>query len=131
MIDFPVDDPKQVFALLTHDDRAELTIDEFITGCLRMKGNAKSKDLLVAQVALNCMKRHYNQFESELADLQKKLHKLDATARAITEHGERVFLDMRQYRMRHPSERGNNIPRMDTGVMQETPWDNPTAEEEE
>mmetsp|Transcript_88174 Transcript_88174/g.222541 ORF Transcript_88174/g.222541 Transcript_88174/m.222541 type:complete len:572 (+) Transcript_88174:113-1828(+) len=123
MIDFPVDDPQQIFALLDYDDSGELTIDEFITGCLRMKGTAKSKDLLVAQVALDCMKRHYNQFEKELTILQAKLQKLDATARAITDHGERVFLDMRQYRMRHPDERGGCIPRMNTMDMNAAPWE--------
>jgi voltage-gated sodium channel len=123
MIDFPVDDPQQIFALLDYDESGELTIDEFITGCLRMKGTAKSKDLLVAQVALDCMKRHYNQFEKELAVLQDKLRKLDATARAITDHGERVFLDMRQYRMRHPDERGGSIPRMNTMDMNAAPWE--------
>mmetsp|Transcript_35360 Transcript_35360/g.101685 ORF Transcript_35360/g.101685 Transcript_35360/m.101685 type:complete len:582 (-) Transcript_35360:140-1885(-) len=123
MIDFPVDDPQQIFDLLDYDESGELTIDEFIEGCLRMKGTAKSKDLLVAQVALDCMKRHYNQFEKELELLQNKLLKLDATARAITDHGERVFLDMRQYRMRHPDERGGSIPRMDSTVLDEAPWE--------
>jgi len=131
MIDFPVDDPQQVFDLLDYDESGELTIDEFIEGCLRMKGTAKSKDLLVAQVHLDSMKRHYNQFESELELLQSKLLKLDATARAITEHGERVFLDMRQYRIRHPEEKGSSIPRMNTSVLRQAPWEVDSEESEE
>merc|ERR1719436_1320931 len=132
MIEFPIEKPQQIFELLDYDDSGELTIDEFITGCLRMKGQAKSKDLLFAQVALDCMKRHYNAFEKELKVLQEKLGRLDATARAITDHGERVFLDMQQYRMRHPGERSGSIPRMDTILMKEAPWEEePDASENE
>ena len=57
MIDFPVDDPGQIFALLDYDESGELTTEEFITGCIRMKGPAKSKDLLVAQVGVDSMRR--------------------------------------------------------------------------
>jgi len=132
MIDFPVDEPHQVFQLLDYDDSGELTIDEFITGCLRMKGTAKSKDLLVAQVALDCMKKHYNTFEEELESLQLKLHRLDATARAITDHGERVFLDMRQYRHRHKDDAklatGHEIPRMSSATMNRAPWEQADAD---
>lgn len=62
MIEFPVEDPKQVFMLLDYDNTCELSIDEFISGCIRMKGTAKSKDLLAAQVAVDTMKRHYTFF---------------------------------------------------------------------
>lgn len=128
MIDFPVDNPEQVFDMLDYDESGELTIEEFITGCLRMKGPAQSKDLLVAQVALDCVKKQYVIFEQELEVLQAKLGRLDATARALTDHGERVFLDMRQYRMRHPDERGSDIPRMGSVVMKKAPWESPLAD---
>jgi len=101
MIDFPVDNPKEVFVLLDYDNTGELTIEEFIKGCLRMKGPAMSKDLLVAQVAIDGMAKQYQIFETELASFKKKLKKLDATARAIATQGEKVFLDPAQYRARH------------------------------
>lgn len=123
MIDFPVDDPEQIFELLDYDDSGELTIEEFIVGCLRMKGTAQAKDLLVAQVAVDTMKRHYVQFEKEQAILQSKLRRLDATARAIMDHGEHIFLDMQKYRARHPDERRGSIPRMNTIIMKESPWE--------
>jgi len=125
MIDFPVADPQQIFVLLDYDDSGELTIEEFITGCMRMKGSAKSKDLLVAQTALNTMKIYYQQFEKELHEFETKLGRLDVTMRAIIEHGEHVFLDIRQYRMRHPSEQGGDIPRMDSSKLYEAPWEKP------
>jgi hypothetical protein len=121
MIDFPVDNPKEVFVLLDYDNTGELTIEEFIKGCLRMKGPAMSKDLLVAQVAIDGMAKQYQLFENELASFKKKLKKLDATARAIATQGERVFLDPAQYRARHPSacDESGNSWRSDSPK----PWD--------
>merc|ERR1719428_1305835 len=69
MIEFPVEDPKQVFMLLDYDNSCELSIDEFIAGCIRMKGSAKSKDLLTAQVAVDAMKRHYTLCPRQLVQL--------------------------------------------------------------
>jgi voltage-gated sodium channel len=125
MIDFPVDDPKQIFLLLDFDDTGELTIEEFITGCVRMKGQAKSKDLLVAQVAVDTMRRHYQEFEKELEAFQQKLRRLDVTARAIVGHGEHVFLDMREFRKRHPEERRkqNDGPQKAVWAMDHAPWE--------
>jgi len=122
MIDFPVNDPGQIFRLLDYDDSGELTIEEFITGCIRMKGSAKSKDLLVAQVALDSMRRQYNLFEEELSTLRSKLARLDASTRALIDHGEHVFLDTRQYRARHPSWKDANMPKFPMENLDHAPW---------
>lgn len=127
MIDFPVNDPGQIFRLLDYDDSGELTIEEFITGCIRMKGSAKSKDLLVAQVALDSMRRQYNLFEEELDTLRGKLARLDASARALIDHGEHVFLDTRQYRGRHPSWKEANMPTFPIETLAHAPWANKGA----
>lgn len=122
MIDFPVDDPRQIFMLLDFDDTGELTIEEFITGCVRMKGTAKSKDLLVAQVAVDVMRKHYDNFEHELALFQQKLKQLDKTARAIVGHGEHVFLDAREFRKRHLTDQQSS-PQSHALALQNAPWE--------
>ncbi|CAK9048875.1 unnamed protein product [Durusdinium trenchii] len=122
MIDFPVDDPGQIFALLDYDESGELTTEEFITGCIRMKGPAKSKDLLVAQVGVDSMRKQYALFEQEMEKFQAKVAMLDATIRAVMSHGEHVFLDTRQYRMRHPDFRAQTMKRMATAEFENMPW---------
>ena len=42
----------------------------------------------------------------EMEKFHAKVVMLDATIRAVMSHGEHVFLDTRQYRMRHPDFRG-------------------------
>jgi len=122
MIDFPVDDPGQIFALLDYDESGELTTEEFITGCIRMKGPAKSKDLLVAQVGVDSMRKQYALFEQEMEKFHAKVAMLDATIRAVMSHGEHVFLDTRQYRMRHPDFRAQTIKRLQTAEFENMPW---------
>jgi len=125
MIEFPVEDPKQVFMLLDYDNSGELSIDEFIAGCIRMKGHAKSKDLLAAQVAVDTMKRHFTFFETEMKELTGKIALLDDTARALVYQGEHVFLNLREYRMRHPELEGGaaSAPRVNIGTIDSAPWE--------
>jgi len=124
MIEFPVEDPKSIFMILDYDNTCELGIEEFIAGCIRMKGVAKSKDLLAAQVAVDTMKRHYTYFEKEMKELQAKIALLDDTARALVYQGEHVFLNLREYRMRHPELEGGSAspPRLDTTTIENAPW---------
>jgi voltage-gated sodium channel len=127
MIDFPVEDPRQIFQLLDYDNSCELSIDEFIAGCIRMKGSAKSKDLLAAQVAVDTMKRHYTFFEKEMKELQEKIALLDDTARHLVFQGEHVFLNLREYRMRHQEMEGgrSSLPVVTMTDITKAPWENP------
>jgi len=110
--------------LLDYNNSGELSIDEFIAGCIRMKGFAKSKDLLAAQVAVDTLKRHFTVFEEEMTELQDKIELLDATARALVHQGEHVFLNLREYRMRHPELefRSSSPPRIPTSTIKSAPW---------
>lgn len=124
MIEFPVEDPKQIFMLLDYDNSGELSIDEFIAGCIRMKGYAKSKDLLAAQVAVDTLKRHFTVFQDEMEQLQDKIELLDATARALVYQGEHVFLNLREYRVRHPELefKASQPPQVNTHTIKTAPW---------
>lgn len=124
MIEFPVDNPENIFKLLDFDDSGELTIDEFITGCVRMKGNAKSKDLLVAQVAMDTLAKHCERFEEEMGTLKSKVGGLTDTVRHITSQGELAFLNSQEYRIRHPTFTSNKMPVSTEGELRQAPWEN-------
>eukprot|EP00933_Yihiella_yeosuensis_P028362 TRINITY_DN2216_c0_g1_i1.p1 TRINITY_DN2216_c0_g1~~TRINITY_DN2216_c0_g1_i1.p1 ORF type:complete len:630 (-),score=121.26 TRINITY_DN2216_c0_g1_i1:419-2308(-) len=131
MIDFPVDEPEQIFALLDYDGSGELTTEEFISGCIRMKGGAKSKDLLVAQVAVDAMKKQYGVFEKELEIFREKVARLNETARSVIDHGEHVFLNERQYRHRHPEFTDQALDPISNSDFDFVPWQQEQEEEEE
>lgn len=122
-IDFPVDEPEKIFDLLDYADSGELSIDEFITGCIRMKGQAKSKDLLVAQVAIKDMGKDLDVFDAELERLHGKLRVLSETAKALAHQGEHVFLETRDYRGRHPEVKEYTIPQLRAEELGNAPWD--------
>lgn len=122
MIDFPVENPQQLFKDLDYDNTKDLTIDEFITGCMRMKGIAKSKDLLEAQVALDTMRKHYKAFEVEMQIFHEKLHLLEYTAKELISHGEHVFLNSQEYRLRHPTMRESQ-PVVSYERLENAPWE--------
>eukprot|EP00927_Polykrikos_kofoidii_P075799 TRINITY_DN7225_c0_g1_i1.p1 TRINITY_DN7225_c0_g1~~TRINITY_DN7225_c0_g1_i1.p1 ORF type:complete len:508 (+),score=113.30 TRINITY_DN7225_c0_g1_i1:157-1680(+) len=122
LINFPVDDPESLFNLLDFDDSGELTIDEFIDGCIRMKGFAKSKDLLVAQVALDAARRHLTISEAALGDLTSQIESLVETVKAIISQGEFVFLTSQEYRFRHPNYLKASLPCIDDKELEAAPW---------
>lgn len=125
LIGFPVDNPSEVFELLDFDETGELAIEEFITGCNRMRGQAKSKDLLVAQVEMDRMRKHYDEFEEQLGIFQDKIKRLTESATALTFHGEHVFLDTWQYRARHPDFKKASVPRVTAEELASSPWEVP------
>lgn len=122
MIDFPVEDPQEVFDLLAFQRPQELTIEEFISGCMRMKGQAKSRDLLVAQVSLDGMKRHYEAFEFQSKQFRKRLTDLDRNIRSLIFQGELVFLNPQEYRLRHKEWKGSEAPKATEADLRQAPW---------
>ena len=52
--------------VLDHDGSGELSVDEFIGGCVRLKGNAKSKDLLAVQISVEGLAKRLDLLEETL-----------------------------------------------------------------
>ncbi|KAF4738526.1 hypothetical protein FOZ62_028442 [Perkinsus olseni] len=77
LIDLPVADAEELFMVLDHDGSGELSVDEFIGGCVRLKGSAKSKDLLAVQVSVESLAKKLDQLEGYLKDSEKKVSGLD------------------------------------------------------
>jgi len=122
-INFPVEEPERMFTLLDYADTGELTIGEFVTGCIRVRGMAKSKDLLNAQVAINHLGKYLNIFDVEMEKLHGKLRVLDKTVRSLLFQGEHLFLQRREYYERHPeAAKKYTVPRLPTKDLGGTPW---------
>lgn len=101
LIDLPLEDPNEIFALLDVDQSGELSIDEFISGCMRIKGNAKSKDLLAVQIAVDTLGTKFSDLTSALETAGNKIHQLDSRTAEMMMKCERVFLPEREARRRN------------------------------
>ena len=43
---FPVDEPDHMFSIMDLECTGEVPLDDFLTACVRLQGDCKSKDLL-------------------------------------------------------------------------------------
>ena len=77
LIELPVADAEELFTILDHDGSGELSVDEFIGGCVRLKGVAKSKDLLSVQVSVQALAERLETAELQLLQLEEYAAQMD------------------------------------------------------
>lgn len=71
IIDLPVQEAEELFLVLDGDGSGTLTAEEFIGGVMRLKGNAKSKDLLGLQISVGSLGKRLDSLDTQIvsADL--------------------------------------------------------------
>jgi hypothetical protein len=67
---------EELFSVLDHDGSGELSVEEFINGCIRMKGPAKSKDLLAVQISVESLAKRLDALEVQLANSERRVNGL-------------------------------------------------------
>ena len=91
LIELPVADAEELFKILDHDGSGELSVDEFIGGCIRLKGNAKSKDLLSVQVSIQALAQRLDTLELQLEQCEAKVGELKDLTQEMVKEAENVF----------------------------------------
>ena len=85
LIELPVADAEELFQILDHDSSGELSVDEFIGGCIRLKGTAKSKDLLAVQINIQSLSERMETIELQLTQLEESLIQIETTTKLMVE----------------------------------------------
>eukprot|EP00400_MALV-I_sp_L67-5_P000018 gene18-393_t len=93
LIDLPVSDAEELFIVLDHSGDGELSVDEFIGGCVRLKGNAKSKDLLSVQISVESLAKRLDVLEDKLQISEDKVLCLDQKTLKMAKQARQVFVD--------------------------------------
>lgn len=70
LLDISYDDPAQVYRILDSNEKGTTDVGEFTRGLMRMRGNAKSKDLLAIRAQLYRMDRELAAKINEVKDLK-------------------------------------------------------------
>lgn len=96
LIDLPVQDAKELYNILDADGSGSLSIDEFIGGCLRLKGHAKSKDLLAVQMSVECLAEKIDEAERNLTQNEHRMDILDKLTLNIGRKYESVIEDQHE-----------------------------------
>lgn len=90
LIELPVADAEELFAILDHDGSGELSVDEFIGGCVRLKGPAKSKDLLAVQMNLVSLIDRLDTIELQFGQIEEKVRLVDSNIKLILEEAQHL-----------------------------------------
>lgn len=93
MIDFPVDDPEKIFMLLDIDNVGELELDTFMKGCMRLAGDAMSKDLLEVLISVGNLGKRIHTLEEKIIMVQEKTTALDMKTARILKEAKQFFGD--------------------------------------
>ena len=91
LIELPVADAEELFAILDHDGSGELSVEEFIGGCIRLKGPAKSKDLLSVQVSIQALAERLETLEFQLSQSEASVQLLEAKSKAMLDEAKTIF----------------------------------------
>merc|ERR1712032_1073255 len=76
-----------LFDLLDCDDSGSVSIDEFITGCLRLKGEARSVDVATLMYENKKLVKKFNKVERMVDSLATKADKQTAMIEDLTKKG--------------------------------------------
>jgi voltage-gated sodium channel len=91
LIELETKNAMELFYILDHDGSKELSVDEFIGGCVRLKGTAKSKDLLAVQISVETLSKRLDQLEDKLEASENKVMILDAKTRKMANQASEFF----------------------------------------
>jgi hypothetical protein len=87
-IDMSPEDAVELFSILDIDDSGEVCFEEFLQGCLRLNGPAKSKDMLEVMQAQRRAKimvtKHQELIEEHLLDEDSRLEHMQDAIRKLT-----------------------------------------------
>merc|ERR1712072_471244 len=97
---------RDIFLIADEDGSGTLTLEEFeqalkkpdienrlklIGGCVRLKGTAKSKDLLAVQISVETLSKRLDQLEDKLEASENKVMILDAKTRKMANQASEFF----------------------------------------
>lgn len=84
-LDLPIDDAARLFSVIDGEGTRALTMEEFIDGCTKLKGPARSRDLLAITSQADTLAKKMDTLAEELQDGERMLHALDEISFRITD----------------------------------------------
>merc|ERR1719440_2751397 len=83
-LDLPIDDAARLFTVIDGEGTRALQMEEFIDGCTKLKGTARSRDLLAITAQADTLAKKMDSLGEELQDAERMLHALDEISVRIT-----------------------------------------------
>merc|ERR1719440_2224322 len=83
-LDLPIDDAARLFTVIDGEGNRALTMQEFIEGCTKLIGQARSRDLLAITAQADALSKKMDSLSEELQDSERMLYLLDDISVRIT-----------------------------------------------
>lgn len=80
----PIDEAARLFTVIDGGGSRSLSMDEFIDGCTKLKGTARSRDLLAITSQADTLSQKMDSLGEELQSTERMLHQLDEISVSIT-----------------------------------------------
>jgi hypothetical protein len=109
LIDLPVSDAEELFNVLDGDGSGELSVEEFIGGCIRLKGPARSKDLLAVQICIESLSEKLETIEEVLDDSEKSMDVIEQKVLHILHAAQKISKKPRSV-SREPKHTRDDLP---------------------
>lgn len=114
-------DAKRLFQVIDGTGSRTLTMDEFIEGCTKLKGVARSKDLLALQSQATAMSKNMDLLGFELQDSEKMLARLDVATERMTIRFEPTVAGAKRQRQERVRGTAPTLPEPHTKAHQRGP----------
>lgn len=83
-LELPFEDVKRLFQVMDGDGTRSLNMKEFMEGCSKLKGTARSKELMALQAKADMCAKKMDLMSLELQDTERMLQRLDAATTRMT-----------------------------------------------
>mmetsp|Transcript_107875 Transcript_107875/g.302073 ORF Transcript_107875/g.302073 Transcript_107875/m.302073 type:complete len:529 (-) Transcript_107875:66-1652(-) len=92
----PLADAAKLFGVIDEDGSRSLTFNEFIQGCLKLKGPAQSKELLAIQAHADTLAKKMDILADSLADSERMMAALDEVTTRICKRFDMAIVSSRR-----------------------------------
>jgi len=95
-LDLPLSDAAKLFGAIDEDGSRTLTFNEFIAGCMKLKGPAQSKELLAIQANADGLAKKMDVLAESLADSERMMAALDEVTTRICKRFDTALVSSRR-----------------------------------
>lgn len=79
-LDLPIDDASRLFSVIDGDGSRSLSLQEFVEGCSKLKGPARSRDLLAITAQADTLQGKLDELGEQVKDAERMIDALDTVS---------------------------------------------------
>lgn len=106
-LDLPIDDASRLFSVIDGDGSRSLSLQEFLEGCTKLKGPARSRDMLAITAQADTLQSKLDELGEQVKEAERMLDALDTVSVRLQQ---RFNPSMRSARVKHVHSLGAFAP---------------------